>query len=295
MQALADQLPEQDSLPIRLQEQLGALWAAQQATIDHDDDDPPTPKSTKSRQTNNNTTTNSSSSSGLTPQDDTPLFPTSPLAPDLTVGWALASSSVGLRQNSAVEGARVVRGGFGGVSPRSEVLVRSPEGEGEDLVALRSENSQLRAELARAGRVNELWGKGEYSIKFRGSVVDLNDLRPVLLQSCSSCAGGWEFQSMSSRRSNRPTHVGRSPQHRATLIKTRARAGQAQAVPAHPRATILQPLGWLSPSPARSRPRPQACRHRPADRQTRHRPLLHPADCQCHLLAAPFHPTRVAQ
>ena len=58
----------------------------------------------------------------------------------------------------------MVRGGFGGVSPRSEGVVRSPENEAEDLVALRSENSQLRAELARAGRVNELWGKGELAL-----------------------------------------------------------------------------------------------------------------------------------
>lgn len=50
------------------------------------------------------------------------------------------------------------------MSPRSEGVVRSPENEAEDLVALRSENSQLRAELARAGRVNELWGKGELAL-----------------------------------------------------------------------------------------------------------------------------------
>ena len=166
MQALADQVCEQDSLPLRLQEQLGALWASQQANHDQDEDDnnisnhedPPTPKSNQSKP---NTLHSPSSGS---PKDDTPLFPTSPLAPDPTTPWPFASGSIGLSLNNApAHVPRVVRGGFGfgGVSPGSEGLVPNPENEGEDLVALRSENSQLRAELARQGRVNQLWGKGE--------------------------------------------------------------------------------------------------------------------------------------
>lgn len=152
LQALAEQVSEQDSLPVRLQEQLGALWASQQ-----EEEEPDTPKSRPRRSVSTSSTADSTPSTSSSPAHQTELHSAPPPA-------APAATQVRdlLRINTAASPPSIVNGGL---SPTNGGFVRSPAVvEPEDVVALRSENSQLRAELARAGRVNELWGKGRFKL-----------------------------------------------------------------------------------------------------------------------------------